>query len=48
MSDVLGDVSGVVVSGGDGGEEDFFYGSVRFRGVGNFSLTTATIPLLAG
>lgn len=34
--------------GGEGGEEDFFYGSVRFRGVGNFSLTTATIPLLAG
>ena len=27
---------------------DFFYGSVRFRGVGNFSLTTATIPFLAG
>ena len=27
---------------------DFEYGGVRFRGVGNFSLTTATIPLLAG
>ena len=35
--------------GGEGeGEEEFYYGSVRFRGVGNFSLTTATIPLLGG
>ena len=34
--------------GGEGGEEEFFYGSVRFRGVGNFDLTTATIPLLGG
>jgi len=34
--------------GGDGEGEEFYYGSVRFRGVGNFSLTTATIPLLAG
>ena len=32
--------------GSDGEEEEFYYGSVRFRGVGNFSLTTATIPLL--
>ena len=31
---------------GDDGEGTFFYGSVRFRGVGDFSLTTATIPLL--
>ena len=36
------------VTGYREGEEpgEFFYGSVRFRGVGNFSLTTTAIPLL--
>jgi len=33
--------------GSEGGEEEFFYGSVRFRGVGNFSLTTTAIPLIS-
>tara|TARA_R110002020_G_scaffold227503_1_gene438106 strand:- start:1685 stop:2365 length:681 start_codon:yes stop_codon:yes gene_type:complete len=36
----------VPMYGNDGGT--FFYGGVRFRGVGDFSLTTATIPILAG
>ena len=29
-------------------EGTFFYGGVRFKGVGDFSLTTATIPLIGG
>jgi len=28
-------------------EETFYYGGVRFRGVGNFSLTTALVPLIS-
>ena len=34
--------------GGEGGEEEFYYGSVRFKGIGNFDLTTAAVNLLAG
>ena len=41
--------SGILMEyGGEGGEEEFFYGSVRFKGVGNFDLTTAAVNLLAG
>ena len=32
--------------GGEGGEEEFLYGSVRFRGVGNFDLTTAAVTFI--
>ena len=34
--------------GGEGGEEEFFYGSVRFRGVGPFSLNIAAVSLVDG
>jgi hypothetical protein len=41
--------SGVLTEyGGEGGEEEFYYGSVRFKGIGNFDLTTAAVNLLAG
>jgi hypothetical protein len=34
--------------GGEGGEEEFFYGSVRFRGVGPFGLTINATSLIGG
>ena len=38
----------IVEYGGEGGEEEFFYGSVRFRGVGLFTLNTSAVSLIAG
>ena len=40
--------SNPVTKYGDDGEGTFFYGSVRFRGVGNFTLDTSAVPLVAG
>jgi len=38
--------SNIVTAYGNDGEGTFFYGSVRFRGVGNFTLNTSAVPLI--